>query len=131
MNRSVIAQFRASGGRDPGRKNPVILLTTTGRRSGQPRITPLNFSLDGDRIIVIASAGGAASHPGWYLNLLAKPEVTIEHAGETFRARASTVAEPERTRLYDQQGTEMPFFNGYRRRVTTREIPVVAFERLT
>jgi deazaflavin-dependent oxidoreductase (nitroreductase family) len=130
MNEPLIAQFRANGGRDPGRKNPVILLTTTGRRSGEPRITPLNFSLDGDRLIVIASSGGSARHPGWYHNLVANPDVTIEHAGETYRARASTVAEPERTRLYDQHGRQMPFFNGYRRRVTSREIPVVAFERL-
>jgi deazaflavin-dependent oxidoreductase (nitroreductase family) len=129
MNEPVIRRFRASGGIDSGRQFPVILLTTTGRQTGKPHITPLNFTLDGDRIIVIASSGGAAAHPDWYLNLVADPEVTIEHGPDTFRARAVTVDEPERTRLYDLQASAMPFFNGYRTRVTTRQIPVVAFER--
>jgi deazaflavin-dependent oxidoreductase (nitroreductase family) len=129
MNEPVIKKFRESGGKSAGRAHPVILLTTTGRRTGQPLVTPLNFSRDGDRFVVIGSAGGAAKHPDWYLNLAANPTVTIEHDGETFEARAETVAEPERTRLYDQQAALMPFFNGYRSRVKSREIPVVTFTR--
>src|SRR5262249_8094819 len=113
-NEPVIKQFRESGGKIPGRKHPVILLTTTGRRSGRPLVTPLNFSRDGDRLVVIGSAGGAAGHPDWYLNLVANPTVTIEHDAETFQARADTIQEPERSRLYDQQAALMPFFNGYR-----------------
>ena len=130
MNDPVIASFRANGGRVKGRKFPVILLTTVGARTGQPRITPLNFSTDADRLVVIASKGGSATHPGWYLNLLAEPEVTIELGGETFRARALTAEEPERTRLFDQQVAQMPFFDSYRKRVKARQIPVVVFERI-
>jgi deazaflavin-dependent oxidoreductase (nitroreductase family) len=130
MNEPVIASFRANGGRVKGRKFPLILLTTIGARSGKPRITPLNFSTDGDRLVVIASKGGSATHPGWYLNLLAEPEVTIELGSETFRARAITADEPERTRLFDQQVAQMPFFESYRKRVKARQIPVVIFERI-
>lgn len=129
MNDPVIAEFRATGGRTR-RKYPVILLTTVGARSGKPLTTPLNFSVDGDRLVVIASKGGSSTHPAWYHNLVANPVVTIEHDGETFEARASTAEEPERTRLFDRQAAVMSFFDGYRRRVTAREIPVVVFERI-
>ena len=129
MSAKDIEEFRANGGTLKSRKWPVILLTTTGARTGQPRTTPLNFTTDGDRIAVIASKGGSATHPAWYRNLVANPEVTIEHGGETFRARARTAEEPERTRLFDRQAAVMPFFDGYRRRVKAREIPVVVFER--
>jgi deazaflavin-dependent oxidoreductase (nitroreductase family) len=129
MNEPVIAEFRETGGRT-SRKHPVILVTTIGARSGRPHTTPLNFSVDGDRLVVIASKGGSATHPDWYRNLVANPQVTIEHAGETFRARATIAEEPERTRLYDAQARLMPFFNGYRSRVKAREIPVVIFERI-
>lgn len=130
MNDPVIEAFRANGGKVPGRQWPVILLTTTGAKSGQPRVTPLNFSEDNGRLVVIASKGGSPTHPAWYLNLVANPVVTIEHAGETFQAKASTAEEPERTRLFDQQAALMSFFDGYRQQVKAREIPVVVFERL-
>lgn len=130
MNDPVIAAFRANGGQVPGRQWPVILLTTTGARSRQPRVTPLNFSEDNGRLVVIASKGGSPTHPDWYHNLVANPEVTIEHRGETFRARAYTADEPERTRLFDQQAALMPFFDEYRRQVAARQIPVVVFERI-
>jgi deazaflavin-dependent oxidoreductase (nitroreductase family) len=129
MNEPVIDEFRTSGGRT-SRKHPVILLTTIGARSGRPHTTPLNFSRDGERLVVIASKGGSSSHPDWYRNLAANPEVTIEHDTETFRARATVAQEPERTRLFDAQARLMPFFDGYRKRVKAREIPVVVFERL-
>jgi deazaflavin-dependent oxidoreductase (nitroreductase family) len=127
MNEPLIAQFRAARGRLK-RKNPVLLLTTTGMRSGRSITVPLNYIKDGERLIVIASAGGSARHPAWFRNLQANPDVVIEHDGETIRARAHVVAEPDRTRLYDKQVAAMPFFDGYRRRVKAREIPVVAFE---
>ncbi len=130
MNEPVIAEFRASGGRLKSRKHQVILLTTTGHVTGEARVTPLNFTTDGDRLAVIASSGGSPTHPAWYRNLVACPEVTIEHGSQTFRARARTAPEPERTRLFDQQATQMPFFNGYRRQVKARQIPVVVFERI-
>ncbi len=80
MNEPVIQKFRSSGG-DAGRTFPVILLTTTGRRTGRALVTPLNFSRDDDRLVVIGSAGGSEKHPDWYLNLVANPIVTIEHDG--------------------------------------------------
>lgn len=128
MNEPLIAEFRAAGGRLK-RKNPVLLLTTTGARSGRPITVPLNYSRDGERFVVIASAGGAARHPAWFRNLVADSAVIIEAEGERFPARAILAQEPERTRLYDRQVARMPFFDGYRRRVKSREIPVVAFER--
>lgn len=132
QNIEVIAEFRANagvvGGRYAGR--PMMLLTTTGAKSGEERITPLNYSPDGDRIAVIASRGGAPTHPDWYRNLVANPEVTVEVGAETYRARAYTAQEPERTRLFDQQAALMPFFDEYRKQVTAREIPVVVLERL-
>ena len=132
QNAPVIAEYRATGGTVTGRfaGRPLLLLTTTGARSGRPHTTPLNYSVDGDRLVVIASKGGSPAHPDWYRNLVAHPEVTIELGGETFRARATTAEEPERTRLFDQQAAQMPFFDSYRQRVTAREIPVVVFERL-
>ena len=130
MIRRDIASFRANGGAVAGRRWPLLLLTTTGARSGQPRVTPLNFTVDADRYVAIASKGGSATHPAWYLNLVANPEVTIEVGAETFRALASTAQEPERTRLFDQQAALMAFFDSYRRRVTARQIPVVIFERV-
>ncbi|MEA2621211.1 MAG: hypothetical protein QOH61_121 [Chloroflexota bacterium] len=130
MNDPVIARFRQNAGVVNGRRWPLILLTTIGARSGQPRVTPLNFSTDAGRIVVIASKGGSATHPGWYLNLVANPEVTIETGTETFRARATIAQEPERTRLFDQQAAQMAFFDSYRQRVTARQIPVVIFDRL-
>jgi deazaflavin-dependent oxidoreductase (nitroreductase family) len=129
MNEPVIAEFRSRGGK-VGRKYPVILLTTTGARTGRPHVTPLNYTVDGERLVVVASKGGSAMHPDWYRNLVADPQVTIEHAGETFQARAVVVDEPERTRLFDAHVAAMPFFEGYRKRVKSRQIPVVAFERL-
>ncbi len=129
MNDPVIASFRANGGRT-GRKYPVILLTTIGAKTGQPRVTPLNFLEEDGRISVIASRGGSATDPGWYRNLVANPVVTIEHETETFQARARTAEEPERTQRFDKQAALMPFFNGYRKQVTARQIPVVVFERI-
>lgn len=132
MNEAVIAEFRANGGVVGGRfaGRPMLLLTTTGAKSGQPRVTPLNYSTDGDRVIVIASKGGSPTHPDWYRNLVATPEATIELGHETFRARATTAEEPERSRLLAQQAALMPFFAEYERAVTARQIPVVVFERV-
>ncbi len=129
MNDPVIKAFRTRGG-VTGRQHPVILLTTTGARTGLPRVTPLNFLEQSGQLSVIASSGGSARDPGWYRNLVANQEVSIEHAGETFRARARVADEPERTRLFDLQAAQMSFFDGYRMRVKARQIPVVVFERL-
>jgi deazaflavin-dependent oxidoreductase (nitroreductase family) len=130
MNEPVIAQFRDHPARVRERRHPVLLLTTRGARSGRPSVTPLNYSRDGDRLVVIASSGGSARHPGWYHNLVAEPSVTVELPGETFRALATVAPEPERTRLYDAHAAAMPFFDAYRKRVRSREIPVVVLERV-
>lgn len=131
FNRKIIEEFRANGGETfgPFKGRPLLLLTTTGAKSGEPRTTPLVYSRDGKRIVVIASMGGAPKHPAWFLNLRANPEVTVELGTEKFRARASTAGAEERDRLYAQQAAEMPAFNEYQQK-TTRRIPVVVLERL-
>ena len=131
-NEQGIAEYRANGGvvTGPLAGRPLLLLTTTGAKSGRAFTTPLNYSEDGERLVLIASRGGTPRHPDWYHNLVANPEVTIELGAEKFQARASTAQEPERTRLFDQQAAIMPFFDDYRKQVTVREIPVVVLERI-
>lgn len=131
FNQSLIAEFRANGGKVTGvfAGRPLLLLTTTGAKSGQPRTMPLVYTTDGDRLVVIASKGGAPSHPAWYHNLVANPVTTVELPGETFRARASVAEGEERQRLYDAQAALMPAFADYQRK-TTRQIPVVVLERI-
>jgi deazaflavin-dependent oxidoreductase (nitroreductase family) len=128
-NRPVIEKFRKDGRRTPGSSNPLLLLTTTGARSGRERVTPLNFSRDGDRYIVMASKGGSPTHPDWYHNLVAHPTVTVEADGEQFTAHAKVSEGRERQRLVKIHSTAMPFFGAYERRVKKREIPVIALER--
>lgn len=128
FNKDVIVQFRANGGQVPGRKYPLILLTTTGAKSGLPRTIPLNYSTDGDRIIVIASKAASPTHPDWYHNLVANPEAIIEIGSEKFPVRAQIAEGQERERLFNAQAVLMPFFAEYQQQ-TTRQIPVVIFER--
>ncbi len=131
FNENLIAEYRATGGKVTGQfaGAPLLLLTTIGARSGQPRTMPLVHSTDGDRVVIIASKGGAPTNPDWYHNLVANPEVTVELGSETFRARATVAAGTERERLYDQQAALMPNFAEYQKN-TTRQIPVVVLERL-
>jgi len=131
FNRGLIEEFRATGGKVTGRcaNRPLLLLTTTGARSGLPRTVPLVYTRDGDRIVVIASKGGEPTNPDWYHNLGANPIVTVELPGDTFQARASVADGDERQRLFDQQAAEMPFFAEYER-TTPRQIPVVVLERI-
>ena len=128
-NRKVIEQFRANGGKVGDGRIPHILLTTTGAKSGLTRVNPLNYSTDGDRIIVIASKGGAATHPDWYYNLVAHPEVTVEVGTERFSARASIAEGEERERLYKAQAALMPYFAEYQKKAQ-RQIPLVILERI-
>ena len=126
-NKKIIDEFRANSGRVGGNfeGKTLLLLHTQGARSGQERINPLAcVKDDGDRCVVIASKGGASTHPDWYYNLIANPQVTVEVGTETFQAQATVAEEPERTRLYDKMVEVMPGFEGYRRN-TTREIPVI------
>lgn len=129
-NRQVIEEFRAEraklGGRWEGR--PLLLLTTTGARSGQPHTTPIMYIPDGDRLIMIASNAGAPVHPDWYRNLVAHPEVTVEVGSETFDATAVITEGAERQQLWARIVELYPFFTEHQAKVT-RQIPVIALER--
>lgn len=129
-NRAIIAEFRANGGKVGGQFEgvPLLLLHNTGAKSGQLRINPLAYGTDGDRLVVIASKGGAPTNPDWYYNVAAHPEVTVEVGTEQFEARATVAEEPERTRLFEQIAAQMPGFAEYQRN-TTRIIPVVVITR--
>jgi deazaflavin-dependent oxidoreductase (nitroreductase family) len=107
----------------------VLLLTTTGRKSGNESTTPLIYGLDGDDAVVVASKGGAPRDPGWYRNLSAHPEVGVQIKGDRFRARARTATGEERERLWRQMNHVWPHYSEYQQK-TEREIPVVVLERL-
>ena len=130
LNGGVIPEFRANGGQCGGRweGNPMVLLTTTGARSGKERTSPLTYTSDGDRIVLIASRAGDDRHPDWFHNLVANPDVIIEVGTEKFEARAVVAEEPERSRLLDARVAVMPRFGGYVE-MTDRTIPVVVVER--
>jgi deazaflavin-dependent oxidoreductase (nitroreductase family) len=132
FNENLIAEFRANGGKVSGMfaGRPMLLLTTTGAKSGLQRTTPLVHTRDGDRIVVIASKGGAPTSPAWYHNLVANPTVTVELGTEKFPAKATVVTGAERDRLYAAQAAMMPAFAEYETK-TTRKIPVVVLERLS
>ena len=107
----------------------LLLLHTKGAKSQQERINPVACIKDGDRLAVIASKGGAPTHPDWFYNVVANPLVTVEVGTEKFQARATVTKEPERTRLYNQMVEVMPGFDDYRRK-TTRVIPVIVLTPL-
>ena len=120
-NRKGIERFRANGGKIG--KTPHILLMTTGAKSGLERVNPLHYSTDGARIIVMASKGGSASHPDWYLNLVAHPEVTVELGSERFRARATTAQGEERDRLFAAHAQALPHFAGFQKKTKNGRYP--------
>ena len=107
---------------------PTLILTTTGRRSGEPRSTPLIFGEDGDDLVVVASKGGAPEDPGWYRNLSKHPEVEVQVEGDRFGARARTAEGEERERLWRLMAEIWPAYDDYAAK-TDREIPVVVLER--
>jgi deazaflavin-dependent oxidoreductase (nitroreductase family) len=106
----------------------ILLLTTVGRRSGESRTTPLIHRTDGDRWVVVASKGGAPENPGWYENLKANPEATIEVKGETVPVRATAAEGAERARLWSLMTEVWPAYDEYQTR-TEREIPIVLLSR--
>jgi deazaflavin-dependent oxidoreductase (nitroreductase family) len=108
---------------------PTLILTTTGRRSGSRRSTPLIVGRDGDDHVVVASKGGAPDHPAWYLNLVDRPEVEVQVGADRFRARARTAEPGERERLWKLMTGIWPAYDDYQRK-TDREIPVVVLERV-
>jgi len=128
FNRALIQEFRATGGQLSGAMagRSLLLLTTTGVRSGRPQTVVLGFGRDGDQFVVIASDNGAASHPAWYRNLVANPTATIEVGPEKVEARARTARPDERERL-----TEFVPYLRSQQALTTREIPIVVLDRVT
>jgi deazaflavin-dependent oxidoreductase (nitroreductase family) len=131
FNRTVIEEFRANNGVVGGgfAGANVVLLTTTGAKSGNTRVNPLVALLDDGNLYVVASKGGAPTNPDWYHNLLANPEVEVEFGDERFKATAvPIVSGPERDRLYAAQVAVQPGFADYEK-ATTRVIPVVELRR--
>jgi deazaflavin-dependent oxidoreductase (nitroreductase family) len=131
FNRNLIDHFRANAGEIKEgifKGAPILLLTTKGARSGVTYTTPLVYTRDGDRLVIIASKGGAPTNPSWYHNVVANPTVTIEVGDEKYEANAVVTQGDERDRLFNAQAALMPNFAEYQRK-TTRRIPVVALER--
>jgi proline iminopeptidase len=106
----------------------ILLLTTTGRRSGNRTTTPLIYGLDGDTPVIVASKGGAPEHPGWFENLSKTPGVEVQIKGDRFRARARVAEGEERERLWELMNEIWPHYDEYATK-TDREIPVVVLER--
>jgi deazaflavin-dependent oxidoreductase (nitroreductase family) len=131
MAEILIADIRTYGEAKSGPflGRPVLLLTTTGAKTGEPRLVPLVFSRDGDRFVIMASKGGAPANPAWFANLVANPVVTVEVGLETFKARAIVTEGAERDRLWDAHVALNPGFADYEKR-TTRLIPAIALERI-
>ena len=131
FNQKLIEEFRANDGNVGGQfaNSPLILITHKGAKSGTERTSPLVYTRDRDRIVLIASKGGAPSHPHWYLNMVANPEVTVELPNESYRARVIVTEGEERARLFTAQAEQLPVFNDYAAK-TEREIPVLVLERI-
>ncbi len=130
MNQKIIEEFRGNHGKVGGwfENSPVLLLTTTGAKSGRPFTTPVMYLADGDRTLIFASKAGAPGHPDWYFNLVANPTVTLEVGDEKFPAKATVITGAERDELYARQVALYPQFGEYEQK-TTRKIPVVALTR--
>src|SRR6202011_2306976 len=127
FNQQVIENFRAKRGQltGPLAGRTLMLLTTTGAKSGKERIAVLGFGKDGDRYVVIASGNGAPSHPAWYQNLLARPIATLEVGPDKFKVRARTAGPEEREKLK----ALVPYIE-QQQTLTKREIPIVVLERI-
>lgn len=131
VNETVITEFRSNGGKVNGdfANMPLLLLTTIGAKSGQVRTTPLAYTTDKDRFVILASKAGAPTHPDWYYNLLAHPVATVEIGSERFQVRAEVTEEPDRERLFAKMEKQVPGFAEYQRK-TSRKIPVLTLERI-
>ena len=132
FNSTLIDQIRATNGHlteGPFAGRQVLVLTTTGAKTGETRETPLVYSRDGDDIVIIASMGGAPSHPAWYHNIVANPRVTIEVDGAKIEATARITEGDERRRLYDQHAELHESFTEYEAKTSGRVIPVIVLRR--
>ena len=130
FNRKLIEEFRANDGATSGpfAQAPLLLMTTTGARSGKERIIPIVYTRDGDRLVIAASKGGAPTNPDWFHNVTAQPDVTVEVPGEMFAAQASVAEGAERARLFAAHADAMPGFAEYATK-TDRVIPIIVLER--
>jgi proline iminopeptidase len=128
-----VRRYRETGG-EVGHNwregSTVLLLTTTGRTTGEKRTTPLIYAKDGDHYIIVASKGGAPDDPGWYKNIQKTPEVELQVMADHFPARARMAKGPERERLWRKTNEVWPHYDEYAKR-TSREIPVIVLERLS
>ena len=129
-NRRIIEEFRSNGGKVGGQFEgaPLLLLTTTGAKSGITRTTPVMYLPDGERMLIFASKAGAPTNPGWYYNLIANPKATVEVGTKTFEVTATEVTGEERDQLYARQASLYPGFAEYEAK-TSRKIPVIALQR--
>lgn len=131
-NEATIADFRAHGGqitKGPLAGANLVLLTTTGAKSGRPRTSPVGYTRDGERYVLVGSNSGGPTNSAWVANVKAHPEVTVEVGTKTFPARAKVTEGAERRRLFDAHARVIPIFTEYER-MTEREIPVVVLDRL-
>ncbi len=132
FNAALIEEFRTNDGKvtGPFAGMPLLLLTTTGAKSGKSRVNPLVYGFEGETVFVIASNNGALAHPDWYRNLKANARVTVELPGETFEATAVEADEERRLRLYAKQEARWSTFAQYREAASaSRTIPVIVLER--
>jgi deazaflavin-dependent oxidoreductase (nitroreductase family) len=126
-----IDRYRATDGEDghDWQGTKALLLTTKGRKSGEPRTAPLIYGQSGDKYLVVASKGGADDPPAWYLNLQADPEVEVQVLGDRFKARARDASPDEKPELWKTMTAEWPAYDEYQQK-TDRQIPVVVLERV-
>ena len=128
-----VAVYRLTGGRllgSLGRRAPILLLTTGGRKTGKERTNPLVYGEDDGRYVVVASAGGASTHPAWYLNLASNPAATIEVKGRRLAVTAQTASPGEKARLWPKMTAAWPGYDAYQRK-TRRDIPLVILTPVT
>lgn len=130
FTRQLMADIRENGRPTSGPMagRPLMILTTTGAKSGEKRSAVVTYTRDGNRYVIAASKGGAPTNPSWYHNVLANPTVTVEADKQTFNASAMVTEGEERERLWDQHATERPEFRDYPQK-TSRVIPVIVLER--
>lgn len=131
FNQGVIKEFHENGGVVGGQMKgmPVMLLTTTGAKTGRTLTRPLVYTRDGDKVVIVASFAGGPHNPPWYHNLRANPVATVEIGTEKYQARATETQGAERERLFERHAAAMPIFTDYKKK-TTRRIPVLVLERI-
>ncbi len=131
FNEKIIDEFRANGGKvgGPFEGAPLLLLHTTGAKTGRTRVKPLAYRRDGDRLVVFGTKGGAPTNPEWYYNVQANPRVTVEVGSDRFEADATVASPDERDRIWRLQTRDVPLFADYQQK-TDRTIPVVILERV-